>query len=452
MVPSRWPVIVTFLLAAALRAAAVENGVDWPRFLGPSGDSRSPETGIATAWGPCGPPLVWQRKLGRGYGIGSVARGRFYQFDRHADRNRLVCLDSRTGQLLWTFEYPTDYEDLLGYNNGPRSTPLVDDGRVYIFGAEGMLHCLRADDGKLLWKVDTAATFGVVQNFFGVGTSPVVEGDLLMVMIGGSPPESQPAGRFDLDRVKGNGSGIVAFDKRTGARRYQLTDELASYATPQLATSGGRRWCFVFARGGLVAFDPGTGNVDFQYPWRARLRDSVNAASPVVVGDEVLISECYGPGSSLLRVRPGGYDIVWRDGPGRGRALQLHWNTPIYHEGYVYGSSGRHSGEAELRCVEWKTGRVMWSQPGLRRSSLLYVDGHFLCLSEDGVLRLIKATPKGYQQVAESIVRETPDGAPLLKPPAWAAPIISHGLLYVRGDDRLVCLRLSEPGNAENNH
>jgi hypothetical protein len=94
----------------------------------------------------------------------------------------------------------------------------------------------------------------------------------------------------------------------------------------------------------------------------------------------------------------------------------------------------------------------MWSQPGLRRSSLLYVDGHFLCLSEDGVLRLIKATPKGYQQVAESIVRETPDGAPLLKPPAWAAPIISHGLLYVRGDDRLVCLRLSEPGNAENNH
>jgi len=417
-------------------------GVDWPRFLGPSGDGKSPETGILTEWDECGPPVVWHRELGTGYGIGSVAGDAFYQFDRVGDRARLRCLDRHTGTLLWQFAYPTDYEDLVGYDNGPRSSPVIDDGRVYIYGAGGMLHCLRAEDGRLAWKVDTAKRFGVVQNYFGVGSTPVVEGDLLLVMVGGSPPECQELGRFNLDRAVGDGTAIVAFDKRTGRVKYTASDELASYATPQLATIDGRRWGFVFARGGLVGFDPWSGEVDFHYPWRSRLRDSVNASTPVVVGDEVFISETYGPGSSLLRVEPGDYEVVWSDPPGRHKAMQTHWNTPIYHQGYLYGSSGRYSGTAELRCIEWKTGEVVWSRPGLRLASLLYVDGHFVCLSEDGKLRLVKATPQAYSQVAEAVVRERPGGRVLINPPAWAAPILSHGLLYARGVDRLVCMRL----------
>ncbi len=417
-------------------------GVDWPCFLGPTGDGKSPETGIVTDWGECGPPIVWQRELGTGYGIGSVAGGRFFQFDRQRDEARLVCLDSQTGELYWEFKYATDYVDLLGYNHGPRSSPVIDDGLVYIFGAGGMLHCLRAGDGKLAWKVDTAERFGVVQNFFGVGSTPVVEGDLLIVMVGGSPAESQNLGRFSLDRAVGNGTGIVAFDKRTGEVEYAITDELAGYSTPRVATIDGRRWCFVFARGGLVGFEPRSGEVDFQFAWRSTIRDSVNASVPVVVGSEVFISETYGPGSALLRVEPGGYEVAWRDPPGRNKAMQTHWNTPIYHEGHVYGSSGRYTGNAELRCIEWSTGRVAWSEPGLTRASLLYIDGHFVCLGEDGVLRLVEATPEAYVVVAEAVVREDPDGVPLVKPPAWAAPILSRGLLYVRGDDRLVCMRL----------
>lgn len=417
-------------------------GSDWPRLLGPMGNGKSPETGILTGWGPTGPPVVWHRSLGESYGIGSVAAGRFYQFDRYEDQARLTCLDARTGALLWKFEYPTNYEDLLGYNNGPRCSPVIDEDRVYLYGAEGMLHCVAARDGKVIWKCDTAKKFGVVQNFFGVGSSPVVEGDLLLVMVGGSPVESQAAGRFAMDRVKGNGTGIVAFDKRTGELRYKVTDELASYSTPQAATIGGRRWCFVLARGGLLGFEPQTGKVDFHYPWRSMLHDSVNASTPVVVGPEVFVSEAYGPGSSLLRVRPGGYEVVWRDPPGRNKAMQCHWNTPIYHNGYLYGSSGRYTSSAELHAIEWKTGKVMWSRKGLKLASLLYVDGHFVCLSEDGVLRLVKATEKQYVEVASAVVRESPDGEPLIKAPAWAAPILSHGLLYVRGANRLVCLQL----------
>jgi hypothetical protein len=232
--------------------------------------------------------------------------------------------------------------------------------------------------------------------------------------------------------------------------RYAISDELSSYATPQLATIDGRRWCFVLARGGLLAFNPADGQIDFHFPWRSRLHDSVNASTPVVVGDEVLISECYGPGSALLQVRPGGYDVVWQDSPGRNQAMKAHWNTPVYHEGFLYGSSGRHSSEAELRCVEWKTGKVQWSKPGLTRTSLLYVDGHFVCLGEDGILRLVKARADCYEEVAHAVIRDPASGVSLIRPPAWAAPVLSHGLLYLRGDDRLVCLRLRErPANGE---
>jgi outer membrane protein assembly factor BamB len=121
-----------------------------------------------------------------------------------------------------------------------------------------------------------------------------------------------------------------------------------------------------------------------------------------------------------------------------------HWNTPIHVDGYVYASSGRHTQEAELRCVELATGKVQWAEPRLTRSSLLYVDGHFVCLGEDGVLRLIKVNPKQYQEVGKLVLKGA-SGEPLIKYPAWAAPVLSHGLLYVRGKDRLVCLELIPP-------
>jgi outer membrane protein assembly factor BamB len=415
-----------------------KGGSDWPGFLGPFGTSVSTEKGIIIPASGRKLRVVWHKQLGTGYGMPSISKGRLFQFDRHGDQARLSCFKSETGEFLWKFEYPTEYEDYFGYNNGPRCFPLIDGDRVYIYGAEGMLCCLQALDGKPIWKVDTMAEFGVVQNFFGVGSTPVVEGDLLIVQVGGSPPRS---GRFPTMEQKGNGSGVVAFDKYTGKVRYKVTDELAGYAGPVLATIAGRRWCFVFARGGLIGMEPATGHIDFHFPWRAKTLECVNASNPVVVGDQVFISETYGPGSSLLKVKPGSYEVVWNDADKRLRkSMQCHWNTPIYHDGYLYGCSGRHENNAELRCIEWATGKVMWSQRGLPRTSLLMVDGHFLCLSEDGQLLLLKANPNKHEEVANLEVREGANS--LLEYPCWAAPIISHGLLYVRGKDQLICLEL----------
>ena len=427
------------------------SGEDWPFFLGPRGDSKSVEQGILPDWQRNPPKIVWSVALGESYGICSISRGRCFQFDRSDDKARLRCFASETGELLWTYEYATDYIDSYGYNGGPRCSPVVDGDRVYIYGAEGELHCVRVRDGKPVWQVDTVREFGVVQNFFGVGSNPVVFGDLLIAMVGGSPADSQD---LPLDRVAGDESAVVAFDKFTGEVRYRVSDELASYASLRLAAIEARPWAFAFARGGLLGFDPRDGKLDFHFPWRANILESVNASVPVVVGNEVLISETYGPGSALLAVEPGGNSVVWQDDARkRSKAMQTHWNTGIHQDGYFYASSGRHARPAELRCIAWRTGKVMWSQPGLLRCSLLYVDGHFICLSENGVLRLIRVTPESYQPVSQLVLRR--GGEPvttalaaiaeedmLLQYPAWAAPILSHGLLYVRGNDRLVCLEL----------
>jgi outer membrane protein assembly factor BamB len=413
-------------------------GADWPGFLGPTHDGKSPERGPIPPWPPEGPRVVWQRPLLGGYAIGSVRGERYYQFDGAGKRATLTCMKSGTGEDLWKHEYATDYEDLYGYDAGPRCCPVTDGELIYILGSEGRLHALRVADGSLAWNRDTAKEFRVVQNFFGVGSAPILVGDLLILQVGGSPPGSPD---IHSGEVRGLDSGIVAFDKRTGEVRYRITDELASYSSPVTTEIDGHRWCFVFARGGLVGFDPASGEVRFRHPWRSRLLQSVNASNPVVAGDLVFISEAYGPGGTVLRVKPGGGEVVWKDVPGRDRAMATHWNTAIHVDGFLYGSSGRHRSEAELRCVELATGKVRWGVPGLTRCSLLYVDGHFVCLGEDGVLRLLKASPDRYDEVSRAVLRSR-DGEPLLKEPAWAAPILSHGLLYARGKDRLVCVEL----------
>ncbi|MFT5523480.1 MAG: outer membrane protein assembly factor BamB, partial [Pirellulaceae bacterium] len=444
-------------------------GHDWASFLGPTRDNKSAETNIVMRWPDAGPRIVWQRKMGDSHGTCAVYRGRLLLMERVGEINQLLCLHSETGRELWAFKTPTQYVDQVGYGNGPRCSPVVDGNRVYAYQADGVLNCVSVTEGKLLWSIDTAQEFGVVQYFFGVGSTPTVEGDMLFVAVGGSP-QKQSERQIHMDSLKGNGTGIVAFNKYTGEIVYGITSALASYASPTFATIEGRRWGFVFARGELIGFDPRNGKVDFQFPWKARFKAAVSAATPIVVGDEVFISEAYGPGSCLLKVRPGGYEVVWQDDlRSREKSLRLHWNTPIYHNGFLYACSGRHAVEGEIRCVDWKTGAVMWKAAGINRSSLLFADDHFIALGEYGELLVFKANDEMLEQVCSVVLKEedledgdskdgdSKDGNAakddaaemdlprLLKYPAWSAPVLSHGLLYVRGKDRFVCLDLNKP-------
>jgi outer membrane protein assembly factor BamB len=434
---------------------------DWPGFLGPTRNGKSDEHGLPKAWPAQGPPLVWQATVGAGYSAPAIADGRLFQFSRVKNNARLTCFDAATGTQKWTCGYPTDFEDMLGYNNGPRAAPMVDGPNVYTYGAEGTLQCVRVADGQMVWRVDTFKDFGVVKNFFGVGSTPLIYGDLLLVCVGGSPPGGPTDVYAASGQVDPNGTALVAFEKATGKVRWKTGNELASYSSPVLAKIDGKDIVFLLARGGLLAIDPQKGETISEFPYRAKKLESVNASTPVVVGNEIFVSETYEIGSAVVRYDAGKFTEVWSDrNRRRNQAMALHWNTPIEVDGYLYGSSGYHTQEADLRCVEWKTGKVMWSESNMGRSSLLLVDGTFICLSEDGTLRILRPNPQKYEELAkwEYGVGEGQDpasgttvGKPrpgadantaLLPYPSWAAPALSNGRLYLEGANRLVCLKL----------
>ena len=227
---------------------------------------------------------------------------------------------------------------------------------------------------------------------------------------------------------------------------WQVWEKQASYATPVLATIHGKRHLLCVMRQGLVSLDPATGTANFSFWFRSRLNDSVNAMNPVVQGDMILISGAYYKvGSVLLRVKPDGKGVeeVWRS-----TALEIHWTTPILHDGYVYAFSGRNEPDARFRCVEFATGKVMWDRdeswpphssptpPVYGHGSAILADGKLIALGEGGLLGLFKADPQKPEEISRFQV-------PGLHYPCWAAPILANGKLYLRSEDRLVCLNVA---------
>lgn len=456
------------IISRAVVDLATRPGEDWGTFLGPTGNGRSSLAGMAVPWPAAGPRIVWHSELGEGYCGPAVAQGRCVVCDRVGAEIRVRCLMAETGRELWQQRYPTDYVDTFGYDGGPRATAVIAGDAVITFGPEGRLECRSLSDGESRWRVDTAAVYHVVRNFFGVGTAPVVVDAagrrLVIVQVGGSPPGTTIPSPDRLDLVKGLDSGLVAFDLATGRECWRSSDQLASYSTPVIATIGGRDRLFAWMRNRFLVVDPGTGAVEADFHWRADELFSVVAASPVVVGDEILLSETYGPGSVLLAFGSEGLRKIRQDRGGSrpDRSLKAHWATPAFHDGHLYGSSGRNAGDAMLVCADWKTGAIRWAQPGLGRSSVVVVEGMLIVLGEFGDLVLVKAGPERYEEVsrtrlvapvtgATNVTRRVERGprTDLLVAPCWAAPVIARGYLYVRGQGRLVCLDLVDAPPAD---
>ena len=421
-------------------------GHDWPRMLGPRSDGKSDEKNPVTDWSNGKLKVKWVEETGIGYGNCVVAKGRCFQWDRFGNEERLTCRNAETGASLWTWASPVVYADMYGYNNGPRSSPVVDDNLVFVFGVSGTLAAIRVDDGKQVWRRDTNEEFKVQQNFFGVGTTPCVFDDLLITMIGGSRNAGQP------DR-----SAVVAFNKRTGKEVYRVGNYFASYSAPMIAEFNKEPWCLAFVREGLLLFDPRDGSQEVFYPWRAKINESVNAAWPVVSGDQIFISETYEIGGALLRFDGESLKPEWLDqGNAKRQSWRAHWATPILYEGNLFGCSGRNEPDADLRAMTLSDGKVQWIHRNRDRTSGLLVDGYLIVVGEHGLIQMIAADATKYRVVTEIDFGELVNGLtidgltsrevearqPLLMSPVWAPPTLSHGLLYLRGRNRLVCLEL----------
>jgi outer membrane protein assembly factor BamB len=398
-----------FLLLAAAGSLSATLAGDWPQVRGPRQDGTSDETGLRTAWPEKGPPLLWEKEVGQGYSAPVVTGDRLILFHRVGDTEVVVCLGAKDGKGLWKFAYPSTYEDDFNKGNGPRSTPVIAGGRVYTLGAEGELYCLELATGKEVWHRSLGKDFQVPRSFFGVGTSPVHEGKLLLVNVGAKK------------------AGIVAFHDDTGKTAWTATDDGASYATPVVATLGGARTAVFFTRQGVVLLDPRDGEVRYQKRWRSRMEASVNAASPLVVGDLVFFSACYDTGALLLRVRKDRVEEVWNGED----SLSNHYNTSLCYQGHLYGIDGRQESGARLRCVELKTGKVRWTQEGFGCASMILSEGRLIALTERGDLVLVEATPAAYREKARAAV--------LGALPCRAEIALAHGLLYGRDQRKLAC-------------
>jgi len=389
---------------------------DWPQFLGPTRDGVYAGSDLAAVWPKEGPPVVWRKNIGQGFSGPAVADGKLILFHRLEDKEVVACLDARTGEPKWTKDYPTAYQDDFGFDEGPRATPCVAEGRVFTFGAEGMLSCLNLADGNMLWQVNTKNEFHTRKGFFGAACSPLVEGNAVLLNVGGA-----------------GGAGLVAFDKATGRVLWKCSDDEASYSSPAAATIHERRYAFFFTRAGLVAVNPADGTVQFHYPWRSTMNASVNAATPLIVDDSIFLSACYGTGAILLRVADNAVEKVWSGDD----ILSNHYATSVYRDGFLYGINGRadpgFSPAPSLRCVELKTGKIRWQDDSVGASTVLLAGDQLLILTEGGELIRAPATPAAFKPG---------DRVQIMPTAVRAYPALAGGFLYARSKDKLFCVNL----------
>jgi outer membrane protein assembly factor BamB len=412
-----------FVLIISTVAARAE---DWPQLLGPRRDGTSSEKGLLDSFPQGGPKVIWQRDVGEGFSGPVIAGDRLILFHRIGDNEVVEFLDVGAGKPMWKFSYPTDFADGQTGVHGPRSTPVIAGSKVVTLGAEGMLNCLTLEKGEKIWSRSLPKDYQASLGYFGFGTSPIVEQNLVLVNVGGKS------------------AAIAAFNLNDGKEVWKVTskqiwnttkdEDSPSYSSPVVCTVDGTRLAVFFTRTGAVILDAKTGELKYHQRWRSRNDASVNAAMPLVFGDQAYFSSSYSTGSLLLKLRKNGADTAWEDD----KIMSNHFNTCVYHDGHLYGFDGRVDSRTAptFRCVELKSRSVKWEKDDYGNGSLIIADGRLILLTEKGDLCLVQATPAAYKEPAR--FRLFDNG------PCRAHIALANGRLYARDQKKLVCVNLQK--------
>jgi outer membrane protein assembly factor BamB len=406
---ARAAVAAFFCLGAQALAAG-----DWPQFLGPSRNGEAAGEAIVSAFPGAGPRRLWIQEVGSGFSSPVVEGERVLLYHRRGGEEILECFDAATGASRWARPYPTAYHDDFGFDEGPRATPAIAEGRVFTLGAEGLLAATALADGGPIWRLDTRERFGTPKGFFGVACSPLVAGGRVIVNIGGR-----------------DGAGVIAADAKSGEIVWKSSAHEASYSSPLLAILGGRRQVVCFTRAGLLTLEPERGEVVHEFPWRPRINASVNAAAPVVLGDRIFLSTSYGRGAVLLDASASKLERVWDSD----ESLSSHYAPVLHRQGYLYGWHGRQEYGPELRCVEAASGAVKWSAKLAAGGAAILAGSRLILMHENGELALAEASPEGFRELAR---------AEILPATVRALPALAAGRLYARNPRSLVCVDLRD--------
>ena len=457
----------TLALFAAL-TPAFAHADDWPQWLGPNRDGVWREAGLIETFPAGGPPKVWSAKVGLGYAGPAVADGKVFLSDRSVvggqptpkgafdqteqpGGERVFCLDQKTGHELWSHAYPCNYR--ISYAAGPRCTPTVDGDRVYFLGAMGDLLCLDTITGKVVWSKQLMKDYGSNVPVWGFSAHPLIDGDKLICLAGGS-----------------NGRLVIAFDKATGAEKWSaLSYESGDwgYSPPVIHEFGGRRQLIIWHPKAVVGLDPDSGTKLWDVPFAVKAALTTPMARKS--GDHLFVTSFYN-GSMLLKVGADKAEVVWKsqakgERPNQTTDLSSIMPTPVVRDDTVYGVSSY----GELTAVELLTGKRLWqtmaatrgpltparvkenpepstSQPWAERwaNAFLVENGDRTVLfNEQGELILAKLSPKGYGEVSRAQILK-PTNRLAGRPVVWSHPAFADKCVFARNDEELVCVSLAK--------
>ena len=379
--------------------ASIVAGADWPQFRGPNRDGISPESAVLKSWPASGPKVLWKAPLGEGYSQVVSTKGRLYTLAQQGEEQVAIAFDGATGKRLWRTRIDREYND--GQGDGPRSTPTVDGELVYVLSAHGKLAALRTANGQVAWQHDLRAEYGANPPQWGVSTSPLVEGKLLIVNVGGA----------------GNKS-IVAFDKTNGKVVWTSQGDGAGYSAPIAITVRGVRQVIVFTADAILSISPEDGRLFWRSGWKTDY--DVNAATPIFLPpDKLFVSSGYGTGSALLQINRTNVSEVWRS-----RGMKNQFSSSVLHDGVLYGFD-----DATFKAIDAATGKERWKTRGFGHGSLILAGGHLIVLSDRGKLALVQATPEEYRELGN---------AQVIEGKCWTSPSLADGRLYVRNEEELI--------------
>ncbi len=390
---------------------------DWPQFLGQNRDGKSTELGLVSSWPKDGLKETWRKKLGPGMSGIAIVNDQLVTMFQDDRQQYVICLNASNGNKRWKTAVAPTYQNSMGH--GPRATPTISNGIVYAYTGEGILASLDLKSGKEIWKVDLRKSNGGKPAEYGTSGSPVVLDDEVIV-------PTNP-GKYS----------ICSFAKEDGKFLWGTNDEVSGYASPMFLDSNAGKSIAMFSGKSLFGVEPGSGRLIWQYDFPTEY--NCNTASPINIGKNIFVSSGENHGSALLSVdrTDGRWKVteVWKSF-GRDSVLRCEWQTPIFHNGYVFGfdNVGSAGPATHLSCIDAKTGKRMWQKVRFGKGNMIFADDKLLISTMKGELVIVNATSAKFEELGrQKIIGQTRQ-----------APAISSGKVYLRDQSEIVCIDLAK--------
>jgi len=418
--------VAAFLLGTTV--AIVVHAADWPQWRGPNRDGVWSESGILESFPADGLQARWRRPVGYGWSSPVVSQGKVFvtdvQLETHPARERVHCFDEATGQDIWTHAYEATYPDWSlepDHRSPPAATPIVESDRLYTIGGNGHVHCLAAPTGKVVWEKQLEKEFEIPP--LSCRSSPLIERDLLILLIGGKP-----------------GACVVALDKKSGKLVWKSLNETVSNSSPIVVAAGGTRQIIVWTGESLTSLVPSTGDIN----WRERLNTSNNdaIATPVRDKNSLLVS-----GLMLeLQADKASASTLWPKSKAVARRVLSNTSTPLLLGDYVY--SAKSSGE--FACLDARTGNEIWvtdKVTALKSGASIHIalNGERVWLfTDEGNLILARPGPSGYMELGRThLLEPTSPFSVSGKMHAWVPPAYANRCVFARNDKEIICVSLA---------